>query len=216
MASELHKRVLSALVLIPPVAAAVYFGAPYFDALVVLCAALMIWEWFDMAQAEPPWLIGGGAYILIACFFLHDLRLGGEAGLWTMTFLLAVIWATDTGAYLIGRALGGPKLAPRISPSKTMSGAIGGLLSGVAAGMVVTLAWGLEVGFFVIILAALASIAGQAGDLIESQAKRHFKIKDSGRMIPGHGGILDRVDGLLAGAVAMGMVKMTIGLEMAT
>jgi len=125
-----------------------------------------------------------------------------DAGLWAGTFLGTVIWATDTGAYFTGRQVGGEKLAPDISPSKTWSGAIGGLALGTLAGLVLWLLilpnspWWIG-----LCLAAAVSVLGQVGDLAESAIKRRFRIKDSGDIIPGHGGLMDRLDSLTFGAL---------------
>lgn len=210
-ASNFQIRVLSAAVLIPPVVAAVHFGGVWFDFLVVLFGAGMLWEWYGLARRDVPWLIAGTAYILAACWVLHGLRGGDDTGRNMIYFVFAVTWATDTGAYLAGRAFGGPKLAPRVSPSKTWSGAFGGLLAGVGAGILV---WWLAAGRTdgaVAAVAAAASVACQLGDLLESGAKRHFNVKDSGSLIPGHGGILDRVDGLLAAALTVGLCAAATG-----
>ncbi len=127
-----------------------------------------------------------------------------------LLFLLLLVWASDIGAYASGRAIGGPRLAPRISPGKTASGALGGLaaavLVGVAAATISSTA--------VIRAGALAGLLGmvaQAGDLAESYAKRRFGVKDSGRLIPGHGGLLDRVDALLAVALAAAILALIDG-----
>ena len=204
-ASNFQVRVLSAVVLLPPVVAAAYYGRPWFDLLVVVFAAAMMWEWVVMAGRQALWLVVGAVYILAACYVLHDLRGATAGGRDVLFFVFVVTWTTDTGAYLTGRAFGGPKLAPRVSPSKTWSGAAGGLLFGVGAGI---LLWWLlrdAADFAVAGVAAAASVACQLGDLLESAAKRHFAVKDSGNLIPGHGGILDRVDGLLAAALAVGI-----------
>jgi phosphatidate cytidylyltransferase len=124
----------------------------------------------------------------------------GPHGLRNVLFLMAVVWSTDIGAYLVGRWVGGPRLAPRISPGKTWSGAVGGTVIAVLAGV----AAGHENPLRAALLALALSLATQAGDLLESAVKRHFGAKDSGWIIPGHGGLLDRLDGLLAAApVAM-------------
>lgn len=200
---ELLIRVLSAAVMIPPVLAAVHFGPPWYTALVVFLGAAMLWEWFLLARRDILWLVPGVAYMLGAAYMLHLMRGDSLTGRDLIFFLFAVTWATDTGAYLTGRALGGPKLAPRVSPSKTISGGVGGLLAGAGAGILVWWLTGHVIDVQIAVVAALGSIACQVGDLLESGAKRHFQVKDSGRMIPGHGGILDRVDGLLAAALAV-------------
>jgi phosphatidate cytidylyltransferase len=121
------------------------------------------------------------------------------AGLADTIFLVMVVWGTDVGAYLTGRLVGGPKLAPKISPGKTWSGSIGGLLTAAAVGAL--LAGGAQ-GFPPAAFAAGAvlSLCAQAGDLLESAIKRRLGVKDSGRTIPGHGGLFDRLDGFLAAA----------------
>lgn len=125
-------------------------------------------------------------------------------GLTGLLWIFAVVWGTDIAAYFTGRALGGPKLAPRISPAKTWSGFLGGLAAGTLAGaLVVTVAialgWERPLGWAaIVVLSAVASVIGQAGDLAESALKRHFHVKDSSRLIPGHGGVLDRIDAFAA------------------
>ncbi|WP_051228516.1 phosphatidate cytidylyltransferase [Pleomorphomonas oryzae] len=131
-----------------------------------------------------------------------------STGAVAVIFVLAVVWATDTAAYFSGRLIGGPKLAPRFSPKKTWSGAIGGALAGVIAGCVVAALAGVGIGIALALVALLLSVVGQVGDLAESAMKRHFGVKDSGVLIPGHGGIMDRVDGLVAAlavAIAIGL-----------
>ena len=121
------------------------------------------------------------------------LRGDTDLGILAAIYLTAVIWLTDTGAFFAGRQFGGKKLAPIISPSKTWSGAIGGLLFGTLAG---TLVWGLGTTspiWIGLLISAAISASAQIGDLCESALKRHFAIKDSGDIIPGHGGILDRI-----------------------
>ncbi len=137
---------------------------------------------------------------------------GGEVvGRDDVVFLIAVVWASDIGAYLAGRLLGGAKLAPSISPGKTRSGAVGGLMASMLVGECVAQA--LMPGPFghAAAIACVLGVASQAGDLLESWIKRQFGVKDSGWLIPGHGGLLDRLDGLLAAAPAAACIAVTAG-----
>ncbi|QDH13884.1 phosphatidate cytidylyltransferase [Formicincola oecophyllae] len=121
-------------------------------------------------------------------------------GLVMVLFVLAVVVAADTGAYVTGRLVGGPKLAPAISPGKTVSGAVGGWVAAMVAGVLVARFSGTAHGFLPALWALVLAVASQMGDLAESAFKRRVGVKDSGRLIPGHGGALDRFDGLLAAA----------------
>ncbi|MCL4159892.1 UNVERIFIED_CONTAM: hypothetical protein GTU68_003836 [Idotea baltica] len=156
------------------------------------------------------WGLEGVLYSGLALYALLALR-DGTKGLLVIFFVLFVVWATDVFAYFTGRALGGPKLWARVSPKKTWSGALGGLVlatlfgTGVAyvAGEVQLALWAL--------LAAGLSIVSQAGDLLESAIKRRFKVKDSSQLIPGHGGIMDRIDGLVAAAIFAVLIGLIAG-----
>lgn len=130
-----------------------------------------------------------------------------DAGLWASAFLGCVIWSTDIGAYFTGRQVGGEKLAPDISPGKTWSGAIGGFALGTLIGLVLWLLVVPQSPWWIgLALAAMLSIVGQVGDLAESAVKRRFRIKDSGDIIPGHGGLMDRLDSLTFGAIFVFLV----------
>lgn len=145
----------------------------------------------------------GAAYALVPALALAALRGADMAGLWTIIYLFAVVWATDIFAYFVGRAIGGPKLAPSISPGKTWSGAVGGTICAILAAVIVALAHG---GASSVLLGAVAlplSILSQLGDLYESRLKRRVGVKDSSNLIPGHGGVMDRVDGLVAAAAGL-------------
>ncbi|MDH2309581.1 phosphatidate cytidylyltransferase [Methylobacterium brachiatum] len=134
-------------------------------------------------------------------------------GLVGPAWMFAVVWSTDIAAYFAGRKIGGPKLMPRVSPNKTWSGAIGGLVGAVAAGSLVAVAadlTGLDLPSAASLpvvagVSALASVLSQAGDLVESGLKRRYGVKDSGKIIPGHGGVMDRLDGFFAVAVLAGL-----------
>ncbi len=133
-----------------------------------------------------------------AVSLLYVMDVGGSLSVFWM---LAVVWATDIGAYAFGRTLGGPKLAPKVSPNKTWSGALGGLVCAVLASLGLLIwATGLPVTAALVGAAASLSIVSQAGDLFESALKRRYQVKDSGGIIPGHGGVMDRFDGLWAAA----------------
>jgi phosphatidate cytidylyltransferase len=129
------------------------------------------------------------------------LRRDPQMGFAAVAFLFATVWATDIFAYLIGRRLGGPLLWPRLSPKKTWAGAVGGLAGGVVAGVLVAYASAGTHPVAAGVLALILSIAAQGGDLLESSVKRRFGAKDTSALIPGHGGVMDRVDGLLVAAL---------------
>lgn len=151
--------------------------------------------------------VAGTAYAALPAICLAFLRGSDMAGLWAVLYLFAVVWASDIAAYFVGRTLGGPKLAPAISPGKTWSGAFGGALGGVAAGGALAHIAGSPAGMLAAGLVAFAlSVAAQLGDLFESWLKRRGGVKDSGRVIPGHGGVMDRVDGLVAATIVLYLI----------
>ncbi|MDR3326191.1 MAG: phosphatidate cytidylyltransferase [Rhodospirillaceae bacterium] len=153
------------------------------------------------------WMIFGVLYIGLPCWSLVWLR-GHECN--TFFLLMFLVWATDIGAYIVGSLTGGPKLLFIISPKKTWAGLFGGLLSASIVGVLM----GLEAGGSLFTLAVLSSclaIVAQIGDLSESCIKRHFGVKDSSNIIPGHGGAFDRLDGLLATAPVMVLLCLMIG-----
>jgi phosphatidate cytidylyltransferase len=174
---------------------------------IVLIAVVVIAEpAIDRSAASRLWAGFGVVYAVLPAIALDSLRGSATFGLWALIFLYAVVWSTDIAAFFAGRALGGPRLLPMISPKKTWSGAIGGLCGGVAASVVVGLLAHLPSLLPVILLAAVCSVVSQAGDLFESWIKRCFLVKDSGGLIPGHGGVMDRVDGLIAAALFLAIV----------
>jgi len=139
------------------------------------------------------------------------LRSDPEFGFVAIIFLFAVVWMTDIAAYFIGRAVGGPKLAPRLSPNKTWSGAIGGLAGAVLAAALVVKVSGVGAILAAVLIAIALSIVAQAGDLLESSIKRRFGAKDAGALIPGHGGLMDRLDGFVAAAVLACLIGLAHG-----
>lgn len=156
------------------------------------------------------WRLLGVPYISLGPASLVWLREQENVGLTLILWLLLVIWAMDIGAYFAGRAIGGPKLAPRVSPNKTWAGLIGGMTSAAIVGGAVASVSGFRPVLLLAVVSALLGAWSQAGDIAESYVKRHFGVKDMSNLIPGHGGILDRLDGLLFAAPAM--VSIVIGL----
>lgn len=156
------------------------------------------------------WAGEGVLYSGLAVYALLSARSAPD-GLLFVFFLLTVVWATDIFAYFAGRAVGGPKLWKKISPNKTWSGAAGGLCAAVVLGGGLAAASGQDLLVRWILLAGFLSIASQAGDLLESAIKRRFEVKDSGELIPGHGGIMDRVDGLVAAAIMAAILGLLAG-----
>jgi phosphatidate cytidylyltransferase len=160
---------------------------------------------------EPTfWGPSGVIYAGVALVCPVLLRNDPELGLAALVFLFATVWATDVFAYLAGRAIGGPLLWPQVSPNKTWAGAVGGLGGGVAAGTLAAYAIAGTEPVVAGVLALVLSIVAQGGDLFESAVKRRFGAKDTGSLIPGHGGVMDRLDGFLFAAlvaVLIGIVR---------
>jgi phosphatidate cytidylyltransferase len=188
-------------------------------ALLLLPAGALAATWAAEPRRLPGspalWLGAGVIYVGLAGVGLIWLRGGGEVGRATVLFIVLVVWASDIGAYMVGRLVGGPKLAPAISPNKTWSGAAGGLAAAIAVG--IGIAGWVDAGassIRVAMVAALLGIAAALGDLFESGIKRHFHVKDSSGLIPGHGGLLDRVDGLLAAVPVACVIALVQGVRM--
>jgi phosphatidate cytidylyltransferase len=153
-----------------------------------------------LTSERRSWVAGGFLYASVAQLAAIAVRADPVKGFDALIFVLFVVWATDIGGYFAGRSIGGVKLWPSVSPNKTWAGAIGGLLlSLVVAAMFVALGRGKALPLFC--LAAALSVAGQLGDLLESAVKRRFGVKDSSHLIPGHGGLLDRLDSLVTALV---------------
>jgi phosphatidate cytidylyltransferase len=249
MASDLKRRVPSAIVLILLALGATWYGGfPFLFFWTV--AALLVWyEWATVVRSEPrTTVIALGAIALAVAAVLLSLKMifvacvavvigaiasasatngNREARLWsgmgllyaalvfipvvllredpkfgffTVIWLYAVVWLTDIAGYFCGRFIGGPKLAPVISPKKTWSGAIGGTLFGVLGGVAVATVANAGFAFTLIVIALVVSMVSQAGDIFESFVKRRFGKKDASGILPGHGGVMDRIDGFIAAA----------------
>ncbi len=206
-------RTLSAIVMATFALVIIFLGSPYFETFILFVGLLGIIEWYrlvlfnNLKISNIIIMLVGFFYILSPCLILIWLRNHGEYGLYFVIWFFVVIWATDIGAYLVGRTIGGAKLAPRISPNKTWSGFIGGLFIALISSLLLDLFFSLTINFLILTLGCiLLSIVGQIGDLFESWCKRRLGVKDTGTLIPGHGGILDRVDSILLSAPVAGFV----------
>ena len=180
------------------------FGHPGFALLFIALGALAIAAL--VSRVHRGWRSAGVVYagaMLMAPVLLRD---DAALGFVTLLFLFAVVWATDIAAYFGGRAFGGPKLMPKVSPNKTWSGAICGAAAAIAGGCAVARLTGIDNLAAVGVLALLLSIVSQAGDLFESALKRRFAAKDAGNLLPGHGGLMDRLDGFVAAAAAAALI----------
>lgn len=267
--TNLQKRILSAIVLLPLVVVEIVLGHPYFDLLVTVFAGVMAWEWARVCarrrnprdpapaarlapehwlapgllsilaaasavlaagigrdysaawtvllagallagvaavrhhRARALWFSVGTVYVTLPALALLAIRADPAVGRETLFWTIALVVAADTGGYLVGRTVGGPRLAPRISPNKTWSGLAGAVAGAALVGLITAFVLNHTNVWLLVVLSAGLGLVEQAGDLVESAFKRHFGVKDTSQIIPGHGGVLDRVDGLLAVAVAV-------------
>lgn len=206
--SELRVRSLAAIVMAVVALGAAFLGGYAFAVLAALAAGTMFVEWRRLTDGwGVGWMVAGFVYALVPALSLLWIRDRAPQGLELLYWVFIVTWTTDIGAYFAGRAIGGPKLAPSISPNKTIAGLLGGMASAALASwawvqyvmLPLPLLW----------LAPLFALAAQGGDLFESWLKRTAGVKDSGAMLPGHGGVLDRLDGLVV------VATLTAGVQMA-
>lgn len=255
----LGTRVLSSLVILPPVLGVIWWGGAPYVILVTLCGGLMAWELYRLARVPSPvaaaamaaccgavapiavlggtdyalygglgglalaWallrrapigtpergaILGFNILILLTSASLVRLRFEPEVGRALVFWLVATIAATDIGAYFAGRAIGGPKLAPRISPHKTWAGLIGGVVLAGVTGLIAAQLTARPM-LPMAIAGALVAPVAQLGDLSESWIKRRMGVKDSGTLIPGHGGLLDRLDGYLTVAPLVALIALS-------
>ena len=191
-----RKRIISSLVMIPIALFAIFSSQKLFIFLAIVIAVLMAFEWSEMSHKMPnkkKWRLIGFLYISIPLYCAVSIRiLDNEILFW----MFAIIWATDIFAFFAGKSLGGAKIAPAISPHKTWSGLIGGVLASMGIGVISAIIFPGSILFFLVI-SVIISIVEQLSDLLESKFKRIFGVKDSGDIIPGHGGVLDRLDGMI-------------------
>jgi phosphatidate cytidylyltransferase len=204
-------RTLAAMAMIALALIAAVLGGYVFAVFVAGVATIMYFEWSRLVRGWGiGWLVAGFVYALVPSLAVLWIREVPSLGLSLIVWVFVVVWSTDIGAFFAGRAIGGPKLAPSVSPNKTVAGLVGGMVSAGLAGWAWTGFSGLPPLF--LWLGAPLAAAAQAGDLFESWLKRRADAKDSGTWLPGHGGLLDRVDGLVAVApltalIFAGMVR---------
>ncbi|WP_232630705.1 phosphatidate cytidylyltransferase [Methylobacterium sp. Leaf118] len=195
-------------------------GAPAWALALVLVLGSAVLAGLGRAPIRRKAVLGllGGAVVALVPTLL---RIDPAIGLVGPAWMFAVVWSTDILAYFTGRLVGGPKLMPRVSPNKTWSGALGGLAAGILAGTATVLVargqgWDALPAVsapVVALVSGLASILSQGGDLVESSLKRRYGVKDSGRSIPGHGGVMDRLDGFFAVALLAGLCLAALRLS---
>jgi phosphatidate cytidylyltransferase len=177
-------------------------------AALALGAAAVAVGLLSLSSGHSLWSLGGLLYAALPAAALVFLRSDPSLGAIAVLYLFAVAWTTDTASYAAGRLIGGPKLAPRVSPHKTWSGFIVGALSPAIVGYVFALAFKGTSAWRLSLVSVALALACQAGDLLESAVKRHFGAKDMSQLIPGHGGLLDRIDGLLIAAILAGLIAL--------
>ena len=208
--NELAVRTLTGVVLIAIALVAAVVGGNLFAYFAAAVATAMFFEWTRITKGwGAGWYILGIIYAILPAISLLWIRERDAHGLELLVWTFLVTWSTDIGAYFAGRRFGKRKLAPSISPGKTVEGLYGGIAAATLIGGAWVLATGL--GFPLLALAPVMALAAQAGDLFESGMKRRAGVKDSGTWLPGHGGVLDRLDGLVPVAVLTALAQL-IGL----
>ena len=216
---ELWLRVASSLVLAPLAVAAAYVGGGWFIAFWLFAAAGILWEWLALVAGAPSlsgtaratWIALGATYAGAMLAAPVVVRADAALGFVAMIFLFAVVWTTDVAAYFAGRLVGGAKLWPAVSPNKTWSGAIAGAMAATLAGLAVGAVADVGRAAPIAALSFALSVFAQLGDLFESALKRRFGAKDTSHAIPGHGGLMDRLDGFLAAALAAAVIGLLRG-----
>ena len=208
--NELLIRTLTGIVLIVAALLAAIHGGNLFALVVAAIATAMFYEWTRLVRGWGlAWYVSGFFYALLPALSLLWIRERDDQGLYLVMWVFIVTWATDIGAYFAGRVFGRRKLAPAISPGKTVEGLYGGIATATLLGGAWTIGMGL--GTALLVLAPIFAAAAQGGDLFESRMKRRAGVKDSGTWLPGHGGLLDRLDGLVPVAVLTALAQL-VGL----
>lgn len=187
------------------------FGTPP-ALMMLLVAPFLMWMIANYIQlTRPLWFACSIIYLTLPALSLIHIYQSYTIGAAAVTYFFGVIWATDTAAYVIGRRVGGSLLAPDVSPKKTWSGFIGGMIAGTLGGVLMGIMFETHHIAETFIVSMLLAVAAQGSDLVQSAMKRFYKIKDSGGLIPGHGGILDRIDSLMLSAPLFAFIQFVAG-----
>lgn len=211
--SDLPLRALSGVAMAIAALAVAWYGGVVFSLFWIAAGAVVLWEWFHLVSRDEnrlAWVAAGFVYAAVLAAAPIVLRSDRAVGFLTIAFLFAVVWTTDIAAYFGGRSIGGPKLWPAVSPNKTWSGAIVGTLAAIGAAVAVAVYGDIPLRAAAV-LAAVLSIAAQGGDLFESHLKRRFGVKDASHIIPGHGGVMDRIDGFIVAACLAALLGLARG-----
>lgn len=200
---------ISAVLLAAVLLGDLWLGSWWYLALLLIGGVLvlrefmrLVWKMTSVTGLRILWVVFGVIYVTLAVHGLWQVRALPAAGLLMAAWLFLVVWATDVGAYVFGRTIGGPKIAPAISPSKTWAGLFGGAVFVMLTMYIMAMIEGLGRQSLAFALYGIPlAVMAQAGDFFESWMKRRAGVKDSGTLIPGHGGLFDRVDGLLPVAI---------------
>ena len=199
MDKELLKRILSSIVLVPTVLFCVIKGSLLFNLMITICFFVVTYEWNNLSK-KKSYNILGIIFILFSFYTVYRIRNDFNTDYFYFLFIISICIATDIGGYVFGKIIKGPKLT-KISPNKTYAGVVGGYLISILSSIFLlnneNLNNQIETSFDIYLLVFLISTISQAGDILISYFKRLSKIKDTGKIIPGHGGLLDRVDGMI-------------------
>jgi phosphatidate cytidylyltransferase len=214
------EAVLNAVVICVALSAFLVWNDLFVPPLILLAGAVLVFAVAAVRHNNPLWQAGGVLYLgipALSIVALRDVVPGHYYGAWVLIGLFLIVWATDTGALFCGNLIGGPKLAPVLSPNKTWAGFVGGMVCAAVIEAVFllilkgSLDW--KIALWGVVFGAGMAVVAHLGDLFESWAKRRFHVKDSGSMIPGHGGVLDRIDSTLAALVVLAVLVLVLKFD---
>lgn len=211
--TSLQKRILSAAILVPIVLWMIASGGWVFLVLVCGWGAVSLYEWIQLSlktSRKVTFSVFGVIYVSLCFWACYMIGLHFEFAL----LFIVMVWASDVGGYIFGKTIGGPKMSPKLSPNKTWAGLGGAIVSPVLCGAVFLMLFGKILPLymewsFLLLLGVVVGLSGQAGDLLISWLKRQAGAKDSGQLIPGHGGVLDRVDALMLSALVVSLLLLS-------